>query len=193
MNDVIGVPGFTDPVAGSQRAFRAVLDAMSSPGRVITIGEGLQPPAPLAPATAAVALTLIDQETSVSLDRGLRNAASWLAFHSGAPLAHEPERAQFVIAATCPALELLCAGTDETPETSATLILQIDKLGDGKAYRLSGPGLETFALLRAQGLPDGFASAWKANHRRYPLGIDAVLCAGARLAALPRSVALEPA
>jgi len=191
MSETFALPGFVDPVADAQRAFRAVLDAMARPGRVMEIAGGLHPPSPLDPATAAVALTLTDQETTVTLDVGLRAAASWLAFHAGAILVNDRARAQFVIASVSPDLASLDAGTDEEPERSTTLILQIPGFGAGQSYRLSGPGLEAPAVLRAEGLPDGFAAAWQANHARYPRGIDIILCAGNSVAALPRSVVVE--
>jgi len=45
--------------------------------------------------------------------------------------------------------------------------------------------------LEVDGLPDDFASQWAANHALFPRGIDLLLCSGATLAALPRSVAVE--
>ena len=191
MSDTIAIPGFADPVADSQRAFRAVLDAMGRPGRIAEIGDGLRAPPPIDAATAAVALRLTDQETTVALEGALRDAGPWLAFHAGVTLIDNPTRAQFVIAGKCPDLASLHDGTDEEPESSATLILQVPGFGAGAGFRLSGPGLEKPAILRVQGLPDDFAAAWQANHARYPRGIDIILCAGNRVAALPRSVSVE--
>jgi alpha-D-ribose 1-methylphosphonate 5-triphosphate synthase subunit PhnH len=92
-----------------------------------------------------------------------------------------------------PGLSLLNPGSHEWPETSTTLILQLPALGSGAAFRLSGPGLAAPTLLRADGLPDDFAARWADNHAKFPCGIDLILCAGDRLAALPRSVTVEEA
>jgi alpha-D-ribose 1-methylphosphonate 5-triphosphate synthase subunit PhnH len=185
------IPGFADPVGGAQTTFRAVLDAMARPGHVYPAGALLHPPAPLDKATAAVALTLLDQETSLYLDATMQAAAPWLTFHAGALIVDDITAADFVLTARCPDLCKMRTGSDEAPEVSATLILQIGALGDGTAYSLSGPGLAETAKLRATGMPDGFVAAWQRNHALYPRGVDIVLCAGGVLAALPRSVKLE--
>jgi alpha-D-ribose 1-methylphosphonate 5-triphosphate synthase subunit PhnH len=189
----IEIPGFSDPVTGAQTTFRAVLDAMARPGRICPVNSGLRPPAPLDEATAAVALTLFDQETAICLDAVMQAAAPWLTFHAGSPTVADLGEADFVLASRCPDLPQLQTGTDEAPEASATLILQIGALGSGAAYRLAGPGLAAPFILRATGLPDDFAAIWHRNHALFPRGVDMVICAGNRLAALPRSVKLEPA
>jgi alpha-D-ribose 1-methylphosphonate 5-triphosphate synthase subunit PhnH len=191
MNTEIDLPGFADPVVGAQASFRAVLEAMARPGSLHRAGDGLTPPAPLDPATAAVLLTLIDAETAVWLDPAAEAARGWLAFHCGVEFAAAPERAEFALALGLPPLATLNPGTHEGPETSATLILQVAALDQGAAYRLSGPGLRVPATLRVQGLGDGFLGWWRENAAIYPRGIDLMLCAGTMLAALPRSVRIE--
>ncbi len=79
------LPGFADAGAQSQRCFRAVLDAMAHPGRIVAV-TGPTPPAPLHAATGAVLLTLLDADTPTWLDGACAPAESWLAFHCGALL-----------------------------------------------------------------------------------------------------------
>jgi alpha-D-ribose 1-methylphosphonate 5-triphosphate synthase subunit PhnH len=200
MNDGIADPavasaaalsaGFADPVADAQRCFRAVLDAMARPGRVHPI-RGVSPPAPLSIAAAGVLLTLVDHETPLWLDPDLSVVRDWIAFHCGAPFAATTDRACFALLRGLPALTSFHAGTHEEPETAATLIVEVAALGSGARYRLSGPGLREPGMLRVDGLPADFAQAWGRNHGQFPRGVDLVLCAGDRLAALPRSVAIE--
>lgn len=185
------LPGFADPVRDGQAAFRAVLDATARPGRIHAIGGPVTPPVPLDPATAALLLTLVDAETPLWLDDDASAAREWIAFHCGAPVA-PVHRAQFAIALASPPLAALNAGTDEEPEQSATLILQVAALGKGVAFTLEGPGLAAPATLAIDGLPPGFAAFWAANHRLFPRGIDVILTAGDRIAALPRTVLMEP-
>ena len=193
MSATIALPAFADPVGDAQATFRAVLDAMARPGKLHRAGEGLTAPAPLDPATAAVLLTLVDNETPLWLDAAAASARDWLAFHCGAAIVSAPDQAAFAVALSLPDLAALPAGSHETPEHSATLILQIAALGTGARYRLSGPGLREPALLAAGGLPAGFAALWQRNHALYPCGVDVILCAGTTLAALPRSISIEEA
>lgn len=184
-------PGFAEPVRDAQACFRAVLDAMSRPGRIMAAGAELAPPPPLAPATAAVLLTLVDLDTPLWVDPACAAARDWIAFHCGAPLAAGPGTAAFVLAASLPDLDALRDGTDEAPEEGATVILQVAALGRGRALRLDGPGLREPGAFAAEGLPDEFPARWAANRLRFPRGIDLVLCAGNALAALPRSVRVK--
>jgi alpha-D-ribose 1-methylphosphonate 5-triphosphate synthase subunit PhnH len=187
----VALPGFAEPVTQAQACFRAVLEAMSRPGTLTTAGQGLTVPAPLAPATAAVLLTLVDHDTPLWLDAACAPARDWIAFHCGAGFTDQPARAAFTLALDLPDLATLSPGTHDQPETSATLILQVASLRDGARYRLRGPGLRTDAIMAVSGLPDDFAAIWQRNRAGFPLGVDLVLCAGTTLAALPRSVTVE--
>jgi alpha-D-ribose 1-methylphosphonate 5-triphosphate synthase subunit PhnH len=183
----LDLPGFADPVREAQSCFRAVLEAMSRPGRIVNVGEGLTPPASLGPAAAATLLTLLDADTSLWMEEDAAPVREWLAFHCGtnfAPL----ERARFALARTLPDLAMLDNGTDEEPETSATLIVEVTALGSGRALQLAGPGLAGLTAFAVDGLASDFVPRWAENHARFPRGVDLILCAGTALAALPRSV-----
>ena len=183
------LPGFADPVGDSQACFRIVLDAMARPGTIHTVGSPAGPPAPLGRATAAVLLTLADFDTPLWLDPAMADAAPWVAFHCGAPGA-ALDRAAFAVGLGAIDFDAVAAGTDDGPEDGATVVLQVDGLGSGAAFTLEGPGLEAATVFRAS-LPLGFAGMWAANHARFPRGFDVILCAGDRLAALPRSLRLR--
>ncbi len=187
----VTLPGFADPVGQAQACFRAVLDAMARPGTRLPVGEGLTPPAPLDPATAAVLLTLVDHETKLWLDPAAEAARDWIAFHCGAGFTDAPSGAAFAVALALPDLATLSPGTHEQPETAATLILQVASLSSGTGYRLRGPGLRESSTLTVRGLPDDFVTIWQRNRAGFPLGVDLVLCSGTTLAALPRSVTVE--
>ena len=184
--------GFANPVLDSQACFRAVLDAMARPGTIHTVTTPASPPAPLGRAAAAVLLTLIDAETPLWLDPAAAAAAEWITFHTGAPRA-PLATAPFALALAAMPLAPLHPGTDEAPEQSTTLILQLPALGTGTAYRLEGPGLETPTTVRIDGLAPTFLTEWAANHAAFPRGIDLILCAGDQLAAFPRTLRIGAA
>ena len=90
-----------------------------------------------------------------------------------------------------PPLSAFDAGTDERPDRSATLIVQVSGLASGSGRRLSGPGIDGEARLEVNGAPPGFWDAVRANAARFPRGVDLFLCAGDRIAALPRTTRVE--
>lgn len=181
--------GFADPVADAQACFRAVLDGMARPGQCYATG-GVAAPAPLCDAAAAVLLTLADHETPLWLDPAAAAASGWITFHTGAPTV-PAARAMFAMALSLPDLEGFPSGTDEMPETSATIILQVASLQTGKQFVLEGPGLREPWPFRIDGLPPGFVRIWQENRALYPRGIDLILCAGNQVTALPRSVKIR--
>jgi alpha-D-ribose 1-methylphosphonate 5-triphosphate synthase subunit PhnH len=184
---------FANPVFESQAAFRRTMRAFASPGTVVVCGEALAPP--LAPAAAAALLTLADFETPLWIAPSFANAvAAYLTFHTGAPLAPSPDRAAFALidlVADGLRLERFALGTAEYPDRSTTVVAQAASLGEGPALRLAGPGVAGGAELRAASLPDDFVAQWRANRGGFPLGVDLILAAGAKLACLPRSVVLS--
>lgn len=189
--------GFADPVRDAQATFRQVLDAFAHPGRIVEVGgEGPAPPAPMHPAAFALALTLLDFETPVWLDFALGSSevSEALRFHCGCPLTDDPEAAAFAFigdSEAMPALEAFAQGTPEYPDPAATLVLQVEALDGGAGIRLAGPGIRDCSELAVAGLAPGFWDAWAENHARFPQGVDLVLVTGRRLAALPRSIAVE--
>lgn len=196
MADTIDLrPGFGDPVIASQRVFRVILDALSRPGRIGTVAETLDPPAPLAAGTAALCLALADHDTPLWLSPELRNPATtaFLRFHCGSPIVDDPAQAAFAIAdaATVPALDRFGIGDDAWPETSTTLIVQVDDLAADGGLFLAGPGIQSEHRLAVAGLRDGIWDEWEVNRGLFPCGIDLVLVAGTRLAALPRTTAVR--
>ena len=69
------------------------------------------------------------------------------------------------------------------------VILQIPDLvdrGEG-CVSLQGPGIESRRRLGAPGLTASFWSELQVNRRHFPQGVDLILVAGDKLAAVPRS------
>lgn len=181
-------PGFADPVLDAQASFRAILEAMSRPGRIQRMDARITPPTPLCSAAGAALLSLADADTPLWLDAG-DTVGEWLRFHCGAPITPDIGAARFVVACgAAPSLDSLDIGTDEDPQLGATLILQVAGLVAGDGWRLTGPGIQYEHRLRVLGAPADFVAAWARNQALFPRGIDVLLCVGDRIAALPRSV-----
>jgi alpha-D-ribose 1-methylphosphonate 5-triphosphate synthase subunit PhnH len=190
------VPGFADPARGAQRAFRAVLDALSHPTRRYPLTGPAEPPGGLGRGLAAVALTLLDEQCAIWLGGALGRDAevgSWLAFHTGA---HRVGSAQagFVFASpgTLPPLASLALGSDEAPHLSATVVLDIRGCAGTGRFAACGPGIDGTATLDAPWAPDGFAGEWRRNTRLFPRGVDLVLVDEDTVTALPRTTQLTP-
>lgn len=194
--------GFDQPVHDAQRVFRAVLEALSRPGRVQTLPAQLLVPLEpegLGRATAAVLLTLLDAETRVWLHPSLQTdtTRAWLQFHTGVQQVDGARRAAFVVTDAdhaAPALwSELERGSDSVPQEGATLVVEVPSLEQGLALSLRGPGIESVQGLRVGDLHAGFWQARAALEADFPLGIELILTSGDRLAALPRStrVSLE--
>lgn len=185
--------GFADPVLESQRVFRVLLEAMARPGRVLRLESSARGVAPFAAEAMALALTLLDGDTPTWIDRPTPAIEAHLGFHCACPLVQRREDARFALIsspATLDGFEGFALGTAEYPDRSATLLLQVETVS-ARGVRLRGPGIETNLGFGAAPLPEGFWRWAQVNHGLYPLGLDLVFAAPGRLAAIPRSTAIE--
>ncbi|ANL32333.1 phosphonate C-P lyase system protein PhnH [Rhizobium phaseoli] len=184
--------GFAEPVFHPQSVFKMLMDGMARPGTIQTVQPDTAPPAPLGIAAGAIALTLCDHDTSVWLSQRLAKSAApeWLGFHTGAPLTTEKAEARFAFTeagtALCP-FGLFAAGTQEYPDRSTTLIIELAELEGGRRLALTGPGIQTVAEIAPVGLPETFLRLWTENRALFPRGIDIVLTSGKRFVCLPRT------
>jgi len=179
--------GFDDAPVQSARAFRAALDALSRPGMIVTV-TGAVPPAPLSVAAGVLLLTLVDGTTPVHLagDWDCALVRDWITFHCGAPLV-SPQDAVFAVGcwAALQPVGRFAIGRADYPDRAATLIVEMPLLVNDR-MRLAGPGIADTALLS---LPE--VAAFQDNRALFPLGFDAFLTCGDRLAGLPRSTRVE--
>lgn len=190
--------GFADPVLDSQATFRAVLDALARPGKVMPLAPRVAPPVPLSPATAAVLATLADDGTPVFLDAGLDGEAvrAWIGFHTGATVTRDPAAAAFAAIgdpARMPPLSAFAQGSAEYPDRSATIILQVADFDGPAKLRLTGPGIDGATVIAPYPLPPGLVAAMAENRALFPRGLDLVLAAHRALLGLPRSVRIAEA
>jgi alpha-D-ribose 1-methylphosphonate 5-triphosphate synthase subunit PhnH len=185
--------GLADKVLSAQSTFRSVMDAMARPGSVQKVGVAVGTPRPLMPAASAIALTLFDHDTPIWLDQTMSlhpEIATWLKFHSGAPVVMDPAICSFALIAdgmALPDLEQFSFGTAEYPDRSTTLIVQVESLTEGREYELRGPGINGAVVLRARIKPQDLFERLAVNAALFPRGIDVVLVSADEIVAIPRT------
>ena len=146
-------------------------------------------------AAAAALLTLADFETPLWIAPSFPAAVGdYLAFHTGAPRAAAPESVGLRLGRSCrrrSRTRPLRSG-----DGGISRPLDDDRRPGRVARRrpapcrLSGPGIKGEAAFAASPLPIDFLAQWAANRAGFPLGVDLIFVADARLAALPRSTAI---
>lgn len=184
--------GFAQPVFDAQSVFRLLMESMARPGTVRQVETLANPPAPLGAAAGAVALTLCDPDTPVWLAPSLQrpDVVEWMAFHAGVAQTREKAECRFAFLGSgdaLPSFGLFSQGTQEYPDRSATLVIEVASVDAGDGYTLSGPGIAKTTDIAVTGLPDAFRHFWSDNRSLFPRGVDVVLTAGDRLVCLPRT------
>ncbi len=188
--------GFPDAVTHAQTVFRAVMDAMAQPGTLSVVEVPVAPPAPLGIAAGALLLTLCDHDTPIWVTPVLAKSAlsGWIGFHTGASLTSTKSDAKFAFVeagAPFPSLAQFALGTQEYPDRSTTLVIEVAALEGGRPLQLTGPGIRDTATIAPKGLPETFLRQWADNRALFPRGVDVVLTAGRRFIALPRTTMIR--
>ena len=163
-------PGLHDTVHETQAAFRQVLDALSRPGQVRTLGPAL-PGVALGGAMARLLLSLSDDETPVWWTQPDEALQQWL-------------RLDLV-------LSDFALGSASAPEFSCTLLIELPGLTDGPRLDWRGPGIQHVQAVALPGLPPGFWDQWQANHASFPQGVDLIFTCGEFALGLPRTMRVQ--
>jgi len=196
-NTDIPVAGFQDPIDDAQSVFRNVLDAMSHPGKIVTVNGLDDAPSPLNKATASICLSLVDFETPLWMDTEIAvsgETVNFLRFHCGCPITTDSKEAKTALLSNpseMTSFKRFYEGCDERPDLSATLIIQVDGLSNEDGVKLSGPGIKNSSLLNVDGLPEQFWNCVHENHGLFPRGVDLILTANEQMVCLPRTTKVE--
>ncbi len=199
MNVAVETPlsaGFGDKVFDATASFRAVLEAMSRPAKVLPLPIVPEAPAGLLAGSVAVLLTLADGDTPVWLaaECDTPQARAHLRFHAGCPIVETPSQAVFAVMPVSGgfnATDAMPVGSAEYPDRSATVILESDALVADSGPCFSGPGIKDqrrFDVARAS------TALWPrvaANRTLFPRGLDWIFTSPSHLAALPRTTKVE--
>ncbi len=193
MSAALASSGPADPVIEAQADFRSLMNALARPGTIEAFAPKLLPPAPLPAGIGSLALALADHEAPLWLDAELAasdEVSAYLRFHTGAKIVADPAAATFALVADfarMPPLASFALGTDEYPDRSTTIIAAVDAIDADGPLELAGPGIATTARIGVAPWRDGLTAELAANRALFPRGVDLVLVAPRRLAALPRT------
>ncbi|MEG3618683.1 phosphonate C-P lyase system protein PhnH [Magnetovibrio sp. PR-2] len=191
------MPGFQNPVHDAGHVFRTVLDAMSHPGKVIELADIPEAPTPLFNTTAAVCLALVDYETPLWVDSVIAEsgqAVAHLRFYCGCPMVTNPKEARKALVTSISQvknLDRFHIGTDERPDTSTTVVVQVGHVISGEGVKLTGPGIETQTHLTVAGGDEDFWQSVHNNTQFFPRGVDLILTTPTEVVCLPRTTQVE--
>jgi len=187
-----------DDVHHAQQHFRSILDSLARPGTIQPLDPVvLTPTSHLNSASVLVAFALLNADVSFHLVDMHDEDAAYLTANTRAD-AGPIEDAAFVFvggAAPADALEGASCGSLLYPDTSATLVIQVDALSDrplpgGVKLTLQGPGVADRAVVCAHGLSPDLLLALQARNAEFPLGLDAIVTCDDGGSGAPRVVGI---
>jgi alpha-D-ribose 1-methylphosphonate 5-triphosphate synthase subunit PhnH len=175
----------------TQKAFKALMQAMSRPGTVHQLDLN-ESDGPLMP----VLLTLLDQEVTFAVvGKGIEGDRIALATGSKETAVEE---ADFVLVSggdSAGAVLRAKRGDIKYPDKGATILYLIPSVqGRGTRFHLEGPGILESMTFAPDGFGQGEARDVRAANAEFPIGVDCVFVdKAARMVAVPRSVRMEVA
>jgi alpha-D-ribose 1-methylphosphonate 5-triphosphate synthase subunit PhnH len=177
-----------------QRAFRALLDAMSRPGTTHAL-PAARPADGVWGSALVIMQCLLDHEVTFAVEADDRSVHEQILRRTGARSA-ALAAADYVLSDAAHAvdvIEMVSEGYFEEPERSATVVVLVDAVGSGSLRAvLSGPGIQTVQPLEIDGLDAAALRALVERNAVYPTGIDTILVdPQGRVACLPRSTRIE--
>jgi alpha-D-ribose 1-methylphosphonate 5-triphosphate synthase subunit PhnH len=197
--------GFDD-VFDSQATFRALLDALSRPGKICRLPDRAyrSPPRGFCPPALSILKTLCDHRVSFSLASGNRTSelSRYLEVNLSTP-PEDVEKADYVIfdgTAFDEDFMRMKRGSSEFPENSATALLCVGRLDEGALetdtpscrLRCAGPGVQDTTFLTVTRLDPRYGEARARTNSVSPLGIDLFLVdPGGRVAGIPRTTSVD--
>jgi alpha-D-ribose 1-methylphosphonate 5-triphosphate synthase subunit PhnH len=176
-------PPYTSTEAQSRETFLSLMWALSYPGRIHRLPDGVK-------AFALIAETLLDLETSYfSPDESLQSMLISTGAHARPATDAAYHFYEQITESTLPDIRQASVGTMLYPDTAATLILGCT-IDSGVEFVLSGPGVNGQQAMCIGGLPDAF---WELRDTacKYPLGWDIFLVDGQQIIGLLRSTRME--
>lgn len=169
-----------------QNIFRKLLTAFARPARVLDLSYLLTG----ATALEAILATLVDSAVNLSDPDGLVDTQTW---HLLQTVSCRPEKAAYIVAdGGNPPCFTPYTGTLESPESGATVILAVTRVGRGSYENtFTGPGIDREEPLAVEGLHSQWLENRNAWNQAFPLGVDMLLADRHCIAALPRTTKVK--
>lgn len=176
----------------TQKVFKAVMQAMANPGRIVEIGKLAEKPM-----LFRICETLLDQEIRFAvIGRGVEKGMIEDIYVLTGCHCVSMETADFVVVtggSSDGSLKKISVGVLDRPEKGATVLYPVDgfnKAGD-VGLKLSGPGINGESMVEIRGVEaEDMAIAAQLNGG-FPLGIDLLLFDASSVLAVPRSTKIE--
>lgn len=198
------VAGMKNPVQATQVVFRSALKAMSEPGTLVKIKQN-NGAGELNPAMFALSLALMDQHTPLWLaaDFSQPEVIKNLQFHTAVTFTHAPQAAMFAIAKAdqIDDLSVFNSGTDESPEMSCSILLQVSYLaalgdhsqsaGECTILKLTGPGIQSYKQVCVADLSPQLLDYLTRRVTPFPRGLDFYLVSAGQLLCIARTTLVE--
>ena len=186
--------GLFDLTIGSRMIFRSLLDAMASPGHIITLPQIDIEPSVENKYPLLLLMTLLDHEVSFCvLDHDTRITEYLRSNTQSNESTIEDSDFILVYGGTSHGLiRKARIGALEYPDESATVIYDIDMIGNGSILlELSGPGIIDKRRIRINGIKQTEIEDIL-SIKDYPLGVDVILSNRVgRIACIPRSTSVN--
>lgn len=184
--------GFNDVVFDAQSVFRKVLKSMAEPGHVSSIDCDFDDkPEVLNVASYSIALALFDHDTKISLLDSLNDESTKksLGFHCSSPIEEKLINADFVLCdeTEIPVLTDLKLGTEEYPDESCTLIIQVKNILKVGGCHLTGAGIQNQREIDCSALSEPLIQQREKLQKLFPLGVDLIFTTGEEFFCLPRT------
>jgi alpha-D-ribose 1-methylphosphonate 5-triphosphate synthase subunit PhnH len=168
-----------------QQNYRALLEAMSRPGKVKAILQETKDQA-----YTAILATLLDAEVSLADPDGLLDEETWPMLQASNA---KPQEADYILCnGGKPPYFQPKLGSLPSPEESATIIIKVDSLSEGEmSLLLSGPGVDGTTRCSITGLDPDWICKREGWVAAFPLGVDLLLVDDTSVLALPRTTRVE--
>lgn len=168
-----------------QKTYRKILIAMSRPGKIVAIKTDT----PEYLTIKAVLSSLLDHSVSISDPNSILDS-DYLSLLGTRPA--PADTADYIIAdGSIPPDFTPSLGTLESPDHSATIIIDISSIDTKNEFRLTGPGVETVQPLSIDGLHPEWITYRQEWTECFPLGVDLIFADKSNIVAIPRTTKLE--